>query len=211
MNREQIVASIPKQYNDIAHASIPSAVGIITIMWCLLTTMYSLWMLPIVALTLFAAFGFEWFVHRNVLHRRFPLLGIIHRKHIEHHVMYTDRDMAMRSRRELHLILMPAYAIVAILVVISPVIAGLWWALGAMTAKTVLATMMAFFLAYEWLHYSFHHPPGTFISGLWIVQFLKRSHQRHHNPANMTRYNFNVTVPVFDWILGTYKKRGYYE
>lgn len=203
MRRDEIIASIPKSYNDIAHAAVPSGIGALVILWCLVSVSFSYWMIPVVALTLFVCFGFEWFVHRYVLHASFPLLSIIHRKHIQHHMIYTDQDMAMRSRKELHLILMPAYAIVAVLLFIAPVITIIGLLFGTAAAKIVLTTMMVFFLAYEWLHYAYHHPPGTLISRSRIIQTLKENHRKHHNPKVMQRYNFNVTFPIFDWIMKT--------
>jgi sterol desaturase/sphingolipid hydroxylase (fatty acid hydroxylase superfamily) len=62
---------------------------------------------------------------------------------------------------------------------------------------------MFFFLSYEWLHLSYHLPKESFIGRLGIVALLREHHRRHHDPRLMKRWNFNVTVPVFDWIRGT--------
>lgn len=205
VRRSRIVESIPSSYNDVVHATIPSLVGIVIILYCLVHIEYQLWMLPLVMLVLFGSFGFEWFVHKNVLHHKFPGLGVIFKKHIEHHSIFTDQDMAMRSRKELHLILMPAYAIFAVLLFISPII-FLISLISLQVAMVIFATMMCFFISYEWLHYCYHHPPGTFISSIRMIRYLKEHHRVHHNLKNMQQYNFNVTIPLFDKIMRTSKK-----
>jgi sterol desaturase/sphingolipid hydroxylase (fatty acid hydroxylase superfamily) len=35
------------------------------------------------------------------------------------------------------------------------------------------------------------------------VRILRRHHAIHHDPRLMQRYNFNVTVPLWDWVRGT--------
>jgi len=32
---------------------------------------------------------------------------------------------------------------------------------------------------------------------------LREHHRRHHHPALMQKWNFNVTVPLFDWVHRT--------
>ena len=66
------------------------------------------------------AFGVEWRAHRSVLHKRQPGLGIIYDRHeLQHHVVFTYDDLAMRSKRELWLILMPAYAVVLVFMMVA--------------------------------------------------------------------------------------------
>jgi sterol desaturase/sphingolipid hydroxylase (fatty acid hydroxylase superfamily) len=33
--------------------------------------------------------------------------------------------------------------------------------------------------------------------------WLREQHRRHHHPRLMQRWNFNVTVPLWDWVRGT--------
>ncbi|MBK7399278.1 MAG: hypothetical protein IPJ34_24170 [Myxococcales bacterium] len=32
------------------------------------------------------------------------------------------------------------------------------------------------------------------------MRFLREHHRRHHHPRLMQRWNFNVTIPLFDWL-----------
>ena len=38
---------------------------------------------------------------------------------------------------------------------------------------------------------------------MWPVATLRRHHAAHHDPARMTRWNFNITFPIADAIVGT--------
>jgi sterol desaturase/sphingolipid hydroxylase (fatty acid hydroxylase superfamily) len=70
-------------------------------------------------------------------------------------------------------------------------------------ALLAVATSLFFFLLYEWLHLSYHLPPATFIGRNPLIALLRALHQRHHDPRLMRRWNFNVTVPLFDWLHRT--------
>ena len=62
---------------------------------------------------------------------------------------------------------------------------------------------MLYVVSYEWLHLSFHLPATHFIARLGVVKKLKRHHATHHDPRLMQKWNFNVTVPLWDWVRGT--------
>jgi sterol desaturase/sphingolipid hydroxylase (fatty acid hydroxylase superfamily) len=75
---------------------------------------------------------------------------------------------------------------------VSPNVGALW-----------VATTIAYVLAYEWLHLSYHLPEDGPVGRLALVRVLRRHHAIHHAPEFMQRWNFNVTVPLWDWIRGT--------
>jgi sterol desaturase/sphingolipid hydroxylase (fatty acid hydroxylase superfamily) len=75
-------------------------------------------------------------------------------------------------------------------------------------AWLAVATAVAYFLNYEWLHWAYHCDPDSRVGRLPGVQLLRKLHRDHHNQALMTRYNFNITYPIGDWLFGTrYKAR----
>jgi hypothetical protein len=203
--RAEIVSVVPGWYRPWLHLAVPSClgVGVMAVALARVDRPTALDLLA-VPLTLLVSFGFEWRAHKYVLHQKAPLLGIIYRRHeLMHHVIFTHEDMAMRSGRELWLILMPAYAIVLVFVMVAPFAALVAWLAGANSAMLMLATSMAFFLGYEWLHMAYHLPSDSRVGRWRIIRALRSVHQRHHDPRLMKRWNFNVTVPVFDWICGT--------
>ncbi len=203
--RAGITAGIPRWYVPTLHLAVPTAVCL-GVMVGALTRIHALRLpeLLTLPLTLFFAFGFEWRVHKRVLHRRARGVGLLYERHeLAHHVIYTHDDMAMRDRREWWLVLMPAYAVVLVALINTPLALALGALFGANTGCLYLVASMFFFLTYEWLHLAYHFPCESRIGRNRLVARLREHHRRHHDPRLMKRWNFNVTVPVFDVLLGT--------
>ncbi len=203
--RREIVARVPPRYSPAFHLTAPSLV-ILSVMALALSRIHGLRPAELAAVpaTLIVAFAFEWRAHRLFLHRRVPLAGSLYVAHeLMHHVVFTHDDMALRSRRELWLVLMPAYAAVLIFLFDLPLALGLSLLVTPNVACVFVATSMLFFFAYEWLHLAYHLPPGGRVGKNPLIARLRRLHQLHHDPRLMKRYNFNITFPVFDWVHGT--------
>ena len=206
--RAQIVAHLPARYNPTLHLAIPAMIGLCVLIVAIVRVQTNA-LRPIellsIPITLFASFAFEWRAHKSILHRRQPLLGLLYARHeLYHHVIFTDRDMAVKSRREWWFVLMPAYAVVLIfLTMVLPIAFIIEQFVTTNVAMFVTITSMVFFLSYEWLHLAYHLPLEHPIARLGIIAKLREHHRRHHEPRLMKRWNFNVTVPLFDWLYGT--------
>ncbi len=156
----------------------------------------------------------EWWIHKTLLHHRTPGFTVLYDRHTpQHHVLYLTDDMEIRSTREFKLVLLPPYAIVLLAVGLSPVIAMLWYGwpvplLPAVDQHNVACVFtlvtMGFVVSYEWLHLAYHLPEKSFIGRLGVIRWLKRTHAVHHHPSRMNHWNFNVTVPLWDVVRGTY-------
>ncbi len=203
--RAAITGRIPRWYSPVPHLALPSAFGL----GCLIFASIRIEHLrPIellaIPITLLSAFGFEWRVHKSVLHRRMPGLGLLYDRHeLEHHVVFTYDDLAMRAPNELRLILMPAYAVLLVALINTPLALLTAHVFTANTGYVYLVTSMIFFLGYEWLHFFYHLPPASFIGRLSLIARLREHHRRHHDPRLMKTWNFNVTLPLFDWLYRT--------
>lgn len=204
--RAQLVKrGIPRGYRPWLHLFLPSLVAAIA-MSAAIGAMHALravelWTIPI---TYIAALGFEWRAHKDILHRPLQLLTELYKRHEKsHHVIFTADDMRVRSRDEWSLVLMPWFAIVLIILVLLPTA----WAVAALTTRNcgllVLCTGVIFFLQYEWMHLAYHLPADHPVSRVGAIRFLGALHTSHHDPRNMKRWNFNVTVPLFDVLHGT--------
>jgi hypothetical protein len=203
--RAEAVERIPWWYSPWGHLAFPSLVGIgaIAASIALLDrpTLLGWLFLPLVLVLV--NFN-EWHVHRNVLHRRsWPLEELFWRHTPEHHVIFVRDDMAMRSRREFRLVLIPFYGILAIFVTSLPITTALWLFASHNLALLWVAATMGYTVAYEWLHLSYHLPAESRLGRSRVIGVLRRHHATHHTPELMQRWNFNVTVPLADWVLGT--------
>jgi len=203
--RARALAEAPRFYDPWVHLAFPSLVGLGLIAAAVASLERpSGWELLTVPAVIVLVNLFEWHIHRNVLHRRTWPLDVLFWRHTpEHHVIFVRDDMAMRSRREFRLVLIPFYGILAIFVGALPVTALLWMVVSPNVALLWVATNMGYVVAYEWLHLSYHLPHESRIGRNPLIRRLRRHHAAHHAPELMQRWNFNVTVPLADWLLGT--------
>lgn len=202
--REQL-ALIPEGYSPLAHLVVPSVIGLSLVAGSLLllrdTTALDVWFVPLVFMM---SNAIEWRAHKHLLHRRTWPLEILYDRHTPiHHRIYMTDDMAMRSRREFFFVLIPAYGIVAVALAVLPIAAVLFALHQRNLACLFVATTMGYVVSYEWLHLAYHMPETSFVGRLWIVRALRRHHAVHHDPRLMQKWNFNVTVPLWDWVRST--------
>jgi hypothetical protein len=206
--RQRALAEIPWWYNPYAHLAATTGIGLavlvvsgIALMRTPTIRLGDLLVVPTVAV--FANY-FEWRVHKDVLHRRFWPFEVIYDKHTPmHHVVYVEEDMALRSVQEFRLVLIPAAGVLGIVLAAAPaaaLVARVW---SAPAGWLFLLTASSFMVTYEVLHLCYHAPKDGFIGRRRIIQRLRAHHARHHDPRAMQKYNFNVTLPLFDWLLGT--------
>jgi hypothetical protein len=207
LSREEVrarwAAEIPWWYWPWGHLAFPSIFGVLVIAFAI-RSIHDLrpWQAVMVPLVLLVSNAFEWRVHKNVLHhRQWPLTELYDQHTPNHHRVYVTSDMVIRSSREFRFVLMPFWAIVAILCLNAPITGGLVLAGQPNLAALYVVTTTAYVLSYEWLHLAYHLPPESIVGRM--VGTLRRHHATHHDPSLMQRWNFNVTVPLWDWVRGT--------
>lgn len=202
--RERIVAGISPRYRGELHflgllAEVALLMGVA--LWLVRDVRPWEWLLVPAALVF--GNGVEWLVHRGPLHHPWPPRLPYDRHTLTHHAAFSDRDMAVGSWRELRVVLFPLYALPLLELMVLPVFALVWWTLGRNAAALFAFASVLYYLIYELLHLAYHLPVDHPVSRLRVVGRLKRHHQRHHDPRRMTAGNFNVSIPLFDWLLGT--------
>src|SRR5215471_16854281 len=102
-HRAEILRLIPSWYSPVLHYAIPitMVVSLLIASVALLQHLRAIELLAI-PITLFIGFGFEWRVHKWVLHHRTPGLKTLYVRHeLQHHVVFTNESMELRSWREL--------------------------------------------------------------------------------------------------------------
>ncbi len=203
--RAELMSRVPRSYSPGLHLLLPALVGIGAAALAL-SRIHDLraWQLAFVPAFLVFGNAVEWWVHRRVLHRRTRPVEVFYVRHTpQHHAVYVADDMAIGSWRELKLVLLPAWAIVGYLALTSPVAAAFALAGQPNLAALWVASVVAYLLAYEWLHLAYHLPETSRVGRARPIRALRRHHQLHHAPHLMNRWNFNVTVPLWDWVRGT--------
>jgi hypothetical protein len=203
--RAELVARIPSWYSPWAHLAFPTLAGVVIAALAVSRIeRLAAWQLLFVPVFLVLGNAIEWHAHRGLLHRRVRFLEVLYVRHTpQHHAIFVSDDMAMHDVRELKLVLLPAYGILAILLVTSPITVALAWAGQRNLAAIWLVCNVFYVLSYEWLHLAYHLPPESWLGRTRALAILRRHHQLHHATHLMHRWNFNVTVPLWDYVRGT--------
>jgi Fatty acid hydroxylase superfamily len=188
--------AIPSEYRWWLNILNEVAVGVPLFIWA--SHHMSGWHFTLLPLFLILANFLEWFYHKNLMHHVMWGLKFITKEHIgEHHSMFVAGDMAIRQAKEMHAVLLaPVSLAIAYGILLIP--AGLAFLLYPPVAYAWVMTGAMYLILYESLHAVYHLPvDGPF-------RWLRKRHELHHDPEFMQKYNYNVTLPIWDLILGTY-------
>jgi hypothetical protein len=197
--RATALAAIPRYYSPYAHLGATTAVGVATLVAAALAIHHVTALEMVTApIALVLSNAFEWRAHKGVLHRRRWPLHVLYDRHTPiHHKIYQYDSMAVRSAKELRLVLIPATGVAAVVVVAAPFAYLLGHFVSPNCGWLAIATSAAYVVTYELSHLSYHLPDDSLIGRLGLVRVLREHHRRHHHPALMMRWNFNVTLPLF--------------
>lgn len=204
-----MVAAIPGWYSPWGHLAGTAGVGAITVGLAVLNVhqlrAVELWTILIV---FGAANLFEWYVHRYFMHHRRALFSVLFDRHTpEHHRVFHYDDMAIVDVRELRLVLIPAAGVLGIVLLMVPAALLASALFGSNVGWLVLSSAAFYVVGYELTHLCYHLPESSFVYRLPFLRFLREHHARHHRPEWMQRFNFNVTIPLGDWLFGTMAPR----
>ena len=197
---------LPPHYSALRHIGLVIVVGlggIAVSLW--LAAPHWRWTdLWIVPATVLIANTVEYFAHRGPMHHRRRGLHALHLRHTgRHHHYFTEQAMHFESLRDFHAVLFPP----VLLLFFGGIAAGLGGVAALFLPRSVaalfVATALAYYLLYEVLHFLYHVPPAWRAGRLPGVRTLARLHRLHHDPRRMQQVNFNLTLPLWDWLAGT--------
>jgi hypothetical protein len=153
-----------------------------------------------------AANAIEWTVHRGPMHR---LVGprFFYKNHtLLHHRAFLHDHMEVDDMRELSLIMMPWYTMLLIFGIASPIALLAGAIRGPAVAGMFFLVAALYFLLYESLH-ALYHMPAPLLGRLHlqgrVFRWLQAHHTHHHRLDRMSKTNFNVTLPLMDWLMQT--------
>lgn len=202
------LALVPPGYSPVAHLSISAGIGLAAVLAGYFSIDVFHWPHLAVAATFFVLANLvEWWAHKHLLHRRQRFLEPLYDQHVpRHHVFYVESRMAVASRREWGFVLMPKRGVLAIAVMAIPLALLVWAIFGSDYGWVAIMTVGSYASFYEVTHLCYHLPKEHFLQRIGLIRWLSRHHARHHNQSLMNKWNFNVTVPLWDFLLGTNHK-----
>jgi len=201
---------IPVRYRGWLHLLFTFGLGGAALLWAALQAerVTSLEWLTVPLAFLYANLA-EYWGHRGPMHHLKPGLRLVYERHTrQHHRFFTNDNMQLDGLRDLRAVLFPP-VLMTFFIAAFMLPAGLFlaWIATPNVGWLFVATSLAYFLNYEFLHLSYHLPPGHPIARWGLVRRLERLHRAHHDPRLMAHRNFNITYPICDALFGTLERR----
>ena len=198
--------AIGPRYQGWGHLAFTSLGSLVVIVFAASQVRSPTWLeLLVVPVSFLVSNVAEYLGHKGPMHNKVPGLGTIFRRHtLEHHRFFTHEAMAFESTRDFKMVLFPPVMLIFFLGAIATPIGTLAFLLLTPNCGWLfVATGMSYFLSYEWLHFSYHLPGDHWLARTRVVARLCRHHTHHHNMAMMGKWNFNITFPICDAVMGT--------
>lgn len=147
----------------------------------------------------------EYLGHRGPMHHKTRLLaGIFQRHTIEHHSFFTNEAANFESTQDYRAVLFPPILVIFFFGAFAlPVGAALYYLATPNVSYLFVLTAILYFLNYELLHFAYHSGPESWLGRMRLIEALRKHHIAHHDKRLMTRYNFNITYPICDYLFGT--------
>ena len=173
----------------------------------------------------------EWFIHKYIMHgtnlEKFgSFISDSGEEHIQHHTI-TRRDMTINQNNigpaENLCLKWKSMLIIFIFLLISSLLIGKSIGVKPLI-PSVMVIVLSFYVISMWntIHPNLHHESGCKMGCLFAAKdgtfyhnilvnsrlgiFLKEYHILHHN-IKKPKTNFNVTLPIADYLFGTHSSQ----
>lgn len=161
--------------------------------------------LAIVPLFIFFASGFEYFAHRYLLHQRVRFFQKPFIEHtLKHHRYFTHDAIEVESSKDFSRVFFPVWGVALIQYGATlPLSLVIGHFLSDNAGYLSLITGAVFFFLYETIHMICHLPTNHWIFKFPGLLFLREHHRLHHDRSQMSENNFNIVIPIWDYLLAT--------
>lgn len=208
--RQQYRAGIATSYSGWVHMITVLTVGLGVIIYAVLQLQSaSLLEWLVFPLTMLVVNFAEYCAHRWLGHKKTQYGKLFYSRHTgDHHSFFLDHSMNYQAVRDWRVVLFPVYLIFAFLFGLILPTAYVLSELFSMNAAYIYgAAGITGYLFYEVMHFSYHIPRGHWAEKMFLVipgwTALRHLHVLHHKREKMAEINFNITLPIFDVLLGT--------
>jgi hypothetical protein len=150
----------------------------------------------------------EYLAHRFLLHRPIKVLMVAFKEHtILHHSFFTHEAIEIESSQDFHRVLFSPYAVFFFIFIIgTPIFLTIAHFTHPSVGWISFIVGVSYYMFYEMVHTICHLHDAHWTFKIPGMRFIKSFHRSHHDPKLMRNYNFNVLIPVSDWIFGTFKR-----
>lgn len=148
----------------------------------------------------------EYVSHRWAGHKKRKLTKLFYKRHAgDHHSFFSAPLLSFETTQDWRIVLFPTYLTAFLAFFLAPVCGYLTSVFFSTNAGYLVAiTIIVNHLAYELLHLGYHQPQGRWVHRVPVFRELAHLHRIHHQRNLMNNRNFNLTIPLFDLLLGTF-------
>lgn len=202
--RQRYRARIPRWYNPWLHGGFMLAWGCLTVVgFASQVSAPTAWEWLTVPVTMALFSWGEYSVHLHCGHVKHRWSALFYKRHTgDHHSFFVEGQMVYETPQDWRVILFPPWLIV----LYSLGAGGAWLAISTWNANVgalFALTLMVGYMAYEVCHVCEHLPENHRIARLPGINRLHRLHALHHRRDLMQTHNFNIVLPLVDWLQGT--------
>lgn len=150
----------------------------------------------------------EWWTHKYPMHKKMPgpLFRFLFKHHVNlHHSLFSGNAYEhSHEANDRDTIPFPLWVgPLLILTAISPFWIISYYIGNYIPVWTSLSVALFYYVAFEGIHQLMHIPDSPKVR--WIretkwFKWLNEHHRKHHEKAS---YNFNLVLPLADWLFGT--------
>jgi len=175
--------------------------------------MTTLIVLATIAIGLVYSSFFEWVAHKYVMHNPHSFWRYAYHSHtkIHHNVFRADESYHLQKGVNPSIIHMLEWAILIIPVGALPymLVAAALYPFVSLSVPLAIAITgflltVLYYSLYESHHWCMHYPKKRFVESLKGFGFINGHHLLHHR---YMKNNFNVVLPLADWLFGTLLRR----
>jgi hypothetical protein len=166
-------------------------------------TIFLIWCLAGLAIGIVFASFFEWTLHKYVMHRPVGKFRYAFQAHavVHHQTFKADQTYHLQDEKDKRTIPMAWWngAVLTLIAAIPFVCISLLMGNWGFTAGGILA-FAAYYCFYEYIHWCMHLPKARRAEKPQWFRKLNGHHLLHHRYMHK---NFNVVLPIADYLLGT--------
>lgn len=154
---------------------------------------------------------FEWTLHRFLMHKPFWRFTYPFESHaLKHHrIFQADRTYHLQNINDKRTIPMAWWNGPALIVATTSPILLISWLWGAWWISVgFFVASIFYYAAYEYMHWCMHLPRRRLVERSGIYFRLNGHHLLHHRWMNC---NFNVVLPIADFLFGTLLTRAKFK
>ena len=144
-------------------------------------------------------------LHRYPLHRRMKFFPFPYDEHtIQHHRYFDFANITLTGPRDFANIFFPWFIIASFVLLACPTFFALGFLYNGVSAGWFFVFCAAFyFTLYEVVHLSCHLKEDHWWLMIPGLKSMRQHHRIHHHHRLMSRYNFCIVYPLFDYIFRT--------